>query len=216
MGGRGATAPLSDGPRGGGGNEDTKWGQPDAPVSRPPAPNIRGVIGAKGAPIAANKAVKEINPYRDVEYGDYSKNCQRCVVAFELNRRGYKVEAEAAGGKLDPYPHNDYWMSAFQGGKLEHVGASSTAAVNNNITKKMSSWGEGSRGIVEVTYPNSNRGHVFNVEYHRGEIYFYDAQTGVRYRKSTVFNHVEQGNVRIMRSDNLKIADNVRDMVRKR
>ena len=80
----------------------------------------------------------------------------------------------------------------------------------------MGSWGEGSRAIVKVQYPGGNSGHVFNVEYHRGKLYYYDAQTGVSYKNRTVFDHVVKGNVQIVRSDNLDIADNVRDMVRKR
>ena len=216
MGGRGSGSGLkqSDGPRGGGGG-DTKWNQPNTPQMRPPAPNIRGVIGAKGKPISATHAVKSINPFRDAEYGDYSENCQRCVVAFELNRRGYKVEAEATW-ENDTYPRGNHWLSAFKGGKLEDVGARNTAAISKNVLSKMGSWGEGSRAIVKVQYPGGNSGHVFNVEYHRGKLYYYDAQTGVSYKNRTVFDHVVKGNVQIVRSDNLDIADNVRDMVRKR
>lgn len=215
MGSRGSNS-LSDGPSDGGGGGDLKWGQPNAPVSRPPAPTIKGAIGEKGRPISASEAIKEVNPYRNIEYGDYSENCQRCVVAFELNRRGYRVEAEAAGGSGDPYPRGNYWATAFQGGKLENVGAGSTAGVNKNISQKMESWGNGSRAIVKVEYPGTNNGHVFNVEYHSGKLYYFDAQTGVQYKNRSVFNHVTQGTVQIMRSDKLKIADNVRDMVRKR
>ena len=159
-------------------------------------------------------ALKKVNSYRDAEYGDYSMNCQRCVVAYELNRRGYKVEAEATWDK-DPYPSNNLWTRAFKNGKLEKVGGRSTSSVNKRITDKMKKWGNGSRGIVKVAY-NSKEGHVFNVEYKRGKLYYYDAQTGVQYRNKTVFNHVKTQSVEVMRTDNLKINDSVRDMVRKR
>ena len=125
------------------------------------------------------------------------------------------MEAEATS-KDDTYPTGDRWLSAFKGGKLEGVGARSTAGVNKNILTRMDSWGNGSRAIVKVTYPRQRTGHVFNVEYRQGKLHYYDAQTGVVYRNQTVFDHVVKGNVQIVRTDNLDIADNVRDMVRKR
>lgn len=203
-----------DGPRGGSGNAEVKWDQPNTPQMRPPAPTIRGQIGEKGKPISAVEATNVVNPYRVEEYGDYSMNCQRCVVAFELNRRGYNVEAEATW-ENDPYPRGNHWATAFNGGKLIRVGANSTANVNKNILDQMKKFGEGSRAIVRVEY-SETKGHVFNVEYHRGKLYYYDPQVKARYENNTVFDHVQRNSVKIMRSDNLDIADNVRDMVRKR
>lgn len=218
MGGRGGSSGLlqEDGPQGGGsGNGSLKYNQPNTPQMRPPAPTIRGVIGEKGKPVPVNEAVTKVNTFWDKEYADYSENCQRCVVAYELNRRGYRVEAEATW-QDDPYPRGNHWMTAFRGGKLEGVGGNSTARINNNIISKMKEWGNGTRGIVKVVYPGEHSGHVFNVEYRNGRLYYYDPQTGVTFRNKTVFDHVVKKSVQVMRSDNLDIADNVRDMVRKR
>lgn len=216
MGGRGAGSGLglSDGPRGGNNKGDIQWIQPDTPQMRPPAPTIKGQIGDKGAAISPTEAATSVNPFRNPEYGDYSMNCQRCVVAYELNRRGYKVEAEASYDR-DPYPQGNHWMSAFKGGKMVDVGATTTNAVNNKILSNMKTWGNGSRGIVAVDY-GGGEGHVFNVEYRGGKLQYYDGQTGERYNPKTVFDHVKRRNVQVMRSDNLELSDNVRDMVRKR
>lgn len=204
---------YADGPQGGGDNK-TKWGQPNTPIM-PPAPTIAMQIGRKGDPISPYDAVKSINPDWNGEYGDYSENCQRCVVAYELNRRGYNVEASEAYGDRDPYPRGK-WQNAFEGGRQIDVGGRNTAKVNDNILGNMRQWGNGSRGIVTVVYPRSNSGHAFNVEYSGGKLHYYDAQTGERYNPAKVFDHVSPTKVKVMRSDNLALADDVRNMVRKK
>ena len=221
MGGRGASSNrqdnLKDGPTpGGGSGGNLLYGQPNTPQMRPPAPTIRGQIGDKGRPQAPLNAMKGVNPDINaldaMDYADYQENCQRCVVAYELNRRGYNVEAEATG-RRDPYPRNDLWMTAFNGAEKTPVGGRTTANVNNNISNEMSKWGDKSRAIVEIEGPKG--GHVFNVEYRNGKLYYYDAQHNVQYDPKRVFDHCTRSTVQIVRVDNLDIGDNVRDMVRK-
>lgn len=215
--GRGSSKGLADGPiPGGGGGGNARYIQPNTPVMRPPAPTIRGQIGEKGEPQSPSQAMKRTNPDINavdaMEYQDYQSNCQRCVVAYELNRRGYNVEAEATFNN-DPYPNGGHWMTAFNGAKSENVGATTTAKVNKNIETKMADWGNGSRGVVQVN--SGTRGHVFNVEYRNGKLNYYDAQHNIRYDPKRVFNHVTKSQVKVVRVDNLSIGDNVRDMVRK-
>ena len=217
MGGRGANSGLQDGPTpGSSGNGEKQYGQPNTPQMRPPAPTIRGQIGDKGEPQGPLEAMKRVNP--DIKavdamtYEDYTANCQRCVIAYELNRRGYNVEAEATASN-DTYPYLGRWMKAFKGARSERVGASTTAKVNENITEKMSKWGNGSRGIVQIT--GRNGGHVFNVEYRNGSLHYYDAQHNVRYDPARVFDHCTRSEVKIVRVDNLPISKNVQDLVRK-
>lgn len=208
---------LSDGPvPGGGGSGQKRYGQPHTPQMRPPAPTIEMHIGDKGRPhspkVSMEKTNPDINAVDAMSYEDYQSNCQRCVVAYELNRRGYNVEAESTYAN-DPYPSGGHWLTAFVGAKSESVGASTTAAVNKKIQGKMSDWGDGSRGIVRVQ--GRGGGHVFNVEYHKGKLSYYDAQHNKQYDPKRVFNHVTRSKVQIVRTDNLAIGDNVRDMVRR-
>lgn len=213
FGGRGAGGGLlKDGPKGGS-TKGLKWGQPNTPIV-PPSASIRKQIGSKGEPIPADKAYKSVNPDRDVEYGDYSMNCQRCVVAYELNRRGYNVEASETY-ENDPYPRAGKWADAFKNPTFTKVGARTNEKVNANILKNMKEWGDNSRAIVRVQY-NQRQGHVFNVEYNKGRLKYYDAQTGERYDPKSVFNHVMKPNVQIVRTDNLALNDDVRNMVRKK
>lgn len=216
MGGRGASSGLQDGPTPGGGGGNLKYGQPNTPQMRPPAPTVRGQIGTKGKAQSPLDAMKRVNPdikaIDAMSYADYQENCQRCVIAYELNRRGYNVEAEATASN-DTYPSGERYLTAFKGAKSEGVGATTTAKVNKNIVDKMSTWGEGSRGIVLIS--GSRGGHVFNVEYRNGKLYYYDAQHNVRYDPARVFDHCTRPAVRVTRVDNLPIDRNVLDLVRK-
>lgn len=220
FGGNGAASSsnMKDGPIPGGrsGGSGLNYMQPNTPQNRPPAPTIEGQIGQMGKPQTPSEAMERVNPDRRaidaMSYEDYTSNCQRCVVAYELNRRGYNVEAEATF-ENDPYPRAGHWMTAFKGAQAESVGATTNNKVNKNIESKMSNWGNGSRAIVRVQ--GNGGGHVFNVEYRRGKLEYYDAQTNTRYDPKRVFNHVNKRAVQIVRTDNLPLGDNVRDMVRK-
>lgn len=68
--------------------EETLSAKPTAP---PIAYAINDVIGAQGEPMEPEEAI-QANPRYD-EGGGYKNNCQRCVPAYELRRRGYDVEA---------------------------------------------------------------------------------------------------------------------------
>lgn len=58
-------------------------------------------------------------------------------------------------------------------------------------------------------------GHVFNVEYRNGRLYYYDAQHDIRYDPARVFDHCTRSVVRVTRVDNLPVTKNVLDLVRK-
>lgn len=216
FGGSGASADLADGPTpGSGGGKDAKYGQPNTPQV-PTAPTIRMQIGAKGEKISPAEALRNVNPDRraidGMDYEDYTSNCQRCVIAYELNRRGYKVEAEATY-EHDTYPSMRRYLKAFKGAKTQDVGATTIKKLDSNVEKTIKEWGNNSRGIVHVT--GNGGGHVFNVEYSGGKIRYYDAQTGVKYDPKRVWNNVNKKTVALTRVDNLALADDVRYLVRK-
>lgn len=75
----------------------------------------------------------------------------------------------------------------------------------------MKSYGNGSRTIARI--PD----HVFNCDNVNGKIRYVDAQIGKRYTSNDVFGRLtkkELKNVRIIRTDNLKISDRARKSVK--
>ena len=151
----------------------------------------------------------------------YGVNCQRCVWAYELQRRGYDVEAlPNLDSKTDPnrLGANYNWMTLDKNnvGKkstgLAFLGGNSYGNVTNtqnakNAVSVMSEWGEGSRGAIFFGR-KSGSGHVFNVEYSKGKIIAVDAQTGKKYDsllRALTSNKADAWSVRIIRTDNANI-----------
>lgn len=178
---------------------------------------LKEAIGDQGAPMSMIAAYSGANPHYSTDYAEYSYNCQRCVVAYELRRRGYDVEAlPTYKGDILPYSvtsSNARWMGAFQNAKSTSVGASTQKAAISNIKSQMSSWGDGSRAIVRVGWKNSNTGHVFNVENHSGKMYYVDAQTGSRVNINQYMSLANTSTVRLVRTDNLRISERAKNSV---
>lgn len=168
------------------------------------------------------KAYKDANPQYDPTqtYDEYTANCQRCVVAYEMRRRGYDVTAQPTyyGDKLPQVKMVGNtkwgrWQGAFKNAKPMNVGGKKSADVVKNIQAKMKEFGDGSRGVVSITYKGKNFGHVFNVEQRKGTTYFVDAQTGERVRAQKFFEITDRSTITLTRTDNLKISDRTKNFV---
>lgn len=199
--------PLGGGDEGGKGGVDPITVQPFAPNPE----ELRASIGTKGRAINIEKAIEGANPFYDATKGaegNFSENCQRCVVAYELRRRGYNVVALPTYSQ-DTLPAGGRWRGAFQKAREINVGASSPAATQRNLEKQMHSFGNGSRGIVEIP------GHVFNVENVGGKVRYVDAQTNTVYNSNNVFSRLGRSasQVKLIRTDNLRISERAKKSV---
>lgn len=214
FGGRGASGgnyrPSS--PSGGGSGNFSPYGMGDV---IPGQGGLKQAIGTKGKPYSVDNALKNVNPHHSYEYSEYSENCQRCVVAYELRRRGYNVTAlPTYQGDTLPVVNsfgNGRWQMAFKGAKTVSVGSSSPKKTQANLEAKMKSYGKGSRAIVRIP------GHVFNCENSGGKVIYVEAQTGKRYTSKEVFSNLspkQSSQVRLMRTDNLRISDRARNLVK--
>ena len=168
----------------------------------------------RGNEITADDAVMNVNAHNYNSDRNYQINCQRCVWAYEMQRRGYDVEAKPSFAG-DTLPKNGNWMGISSNGVTrEYVGAGwlQTNSIKTevaNTTDIMSGWGEGSRGIMRVAWSRSNTGHVFNVEYKNGKVYAYDAQTGTKHTSlSAALKGTRRGYTQIVRSDNVTFNPN--------
>ena len=213
MGGRGASSTLKPGVGSGGKDRFSPYGVGD---KIPESGHLKESIGTKGKPYSIANALKNVNPHHSYEYSEYSENCQRCVVAYELRRRGYDVTAlPTYQGDTLPYGMgNGYgrWMGAFKGARPISVGSSSPKKTQSNLEAKMKSFGNGARAVVHIP------GHVFNCENIGGKIHYVEAQTGDRYTSKDVFSNLSSRDckkVSIVRTDNLRISDRARNSVKK-
>lgn len=185
------------------------------------AETLRESLGAKGKPLSVQDAYGGANPYYDPSgtYAEYTQNCQRSVIAYELRRRGYDVVAlPTYEGDMLPYGTrggNGHWMGAFQGAKSIDVGATRNKQVKSNIEGAMKGFGSGSRGIIRVTWQGGNTGHVFNVENVGGTIRYVDAQTGRAVNINEYLGASQPSMTRLVRTDNLRISERAKKSVTK-
>lgn len=176
----------------------------------------KALRAAVGRPTGGGKdymvtAVKNTNP------NNYRMNCQRCVCAYELQRRGYDVEALPwQGGNSDVMFENGRWMKMFDGQTWDYRLGTRNTQVKRNIEEKMANWGEGARAIVYVAW-KTGKAHVFNVEQRDGKLVAVDAQTGRHsFPIESYLDNAKPSKTMISRVDNLKPNDNFLYAVKKR
>lgn len=196
------------GRRGGGGGN----AQPVAPTTptTPVAPNQDLVDYLTRTQTVANSpemAMKNTNPHYS-ESKDYQENCQRCVWAYELQRRGYNVEALPTY-KGDDLPRNGNWKGLSKNSSdwrnNEFISGKNYKQEITNINNTMNNWGDGSRAIVRVVWKGGRTGHVFNIENHGGKIKAYDGQTGKNVDLNDYLSRTQRGYTFLLRTDNADI-----------
>ena len=157
---------------------------------------------------------------------EWQFNCQRCVAAYELRRRGYDVTAlprPMVGNKpdySDELPNRlskNGWPHMFDGPVLESCKASTGERTRGKVEELMSSWGDGSRAIVRVqfTKKNGGGGHVFIAEQRGGRTYFIDPQSDDM-DCSRYFSKVNRLETYCMRVDNKQATDLIKRAVTNR
>lgn len=201
---------------GGGVGPSASWSNGPNPYQIPD--NLKDAIGTRGAPMGMSDAFFDANPYYSDNYAEFSQNCQRCVFAYEMRRRGYDVEALPTY-ENDMMPRGGNWQSAMSGMTTVDVGRSTENATYKAIENQMKNWGEGSRAIIRIKWAGGNSGHVINCEYANGKLNVYDVQSNSRATGEALLRDYLQyttlSRTQLFRTDNATPTDNMRYMVRK-
>ena len=134
---------------------------------------------------------------------EYQWNCQRCVYAYEMNRRGEKCIARPTNmfNGNDDYARKE-WSHTMQNQKWYRVGSKSGSKTISNIEDKMRSYGNGARGIIYVVWEKGDA-HVFNVENIGGKIHYIDSQSGQKRDILKTISAAKPTKTLISRIDNL-------------
>ena len=130
------------------------------------------VLGGQGTPLSITDALKGANP-RFAKGTQYAVNCQRCVQAYELRRRGYNVEAL-------PKPKKKNTIAWGNECFVDSSGNTPKFTFNQRekgIRSVLANAPDGSRYIIYVSWKNSTTAHVFIAEKENGAIKFVDPQT---------------------------------------
>ena len=149
--------------------------------------------------------VKNTNPAFDSEDPQYRQNCQRCVPAYVMRRRGYDVIAKAATvdehGKLSTKDKLYYkWKNIFQDADFDVYNGFDGGKAE--IIAQMEKWGDGTIAEIKILR-RDNSAHVFVAERVNGIVRFVDPQSGdidcERY-----FTNAVLGGTMMARVDNLE------------
>lgn len=167
--------------------------------------------------------------YGSVEREWYTSNCQRCIIAYEMRRRGYDVEANKyLGDRKDPiYNTNRSMTRAFLNydsftntKEYEHKPNgekyASRAQLIKAMEKDMLNEPEGARFVLSWKWKNCGYGHTLNAEKINGKIEIYDAQTDERYTiKDFIQNkEIKATTLEMTRVDNLILSNRLEDLVK--
>lgn len=195
---------------GGGGGGNLQPTTPTTPTPTTPDQDLINYLQSHTVAYSPEMALEHTNPhYRDS--WQYQQNCQRCVWAYELQRRGYDVEALPTY-QGDDLPRGGNWRylanNWSENSRFVSAGYGQSNSVKTeitNITSEMNNWGNGSRAIVRVVWKSGRSGHVFNIENQGGIIKAFDGQTGKEVGLKDYLSRAKRGYTSIIRTDNADI-----------
>lgn len=175
---------------------------------------FRSALGRKGKQREIDTVLDTANKPRYQHDYSYRINCQRCIYAYEMQRRGYKVQALPNDNPNDGFSYSTTggFRHVFEGQTWELVpGARPTRkGAEKFLRSKFDDWGDGARAAVSITWNNSRSGHVFNVEKVNGKVMICEAQSGKKRELSEYLAIGKPSSIQISRLDNLtKPTDNL-------
>lgn len=147
------------------------------------------------------RALKGANPHY-LEGQRFRDNCQRCIAAYDLRRRGYDVEALPSPaprkGKEDKlaYMGERGWPEMWDGAKPTELVGTDGPEVRAVAEHLMRGYPDGARAVVRIQWEGREYGHGFIAERCGDKIRFVDPQSnddtfdGWEYSISTSHNYL--------------------------
>lgn len=161
---------------------------------------------AKGSPLSIQDAVSGANPNYSKGW-EYQNNCQRCVQAYELRRRGYNVTAQKKIKSGDTVVWGAECFTA-SGTDSEAKAAFSFSQTEAQIKKTLAGAPDGSRYVIYVRWKGSKYAHVFIAEKEGATVRYVDPQTGST-DCSGYFSQGSRGKFGLFRLDDKTITMNL-------
>jgi hypothetical protein len=170
---------------------------------------VEGII-LRMTPIEGDHTIKTdssaVNP-NYLKGVEYRENCGNCIVAYELRRRGFDVEANPRR-----FMSVKDWETMFEEFKPLKPTSSDKAGIIDELIREISSWGEGARGTVFGEWDGRDIGHFFSFEVYKGKVMFIDSQKGkddcIGY-----LNKMKPSSIIYGRLDNLKPSENSKNTI---
>lgn len=146
-----------------------------------------------GAPMTFEKADgSKPNPNYS-KGGGYRKNCQSCVVAYELRRRGYNVQTlpKSAGSMLDvlSYDTSLAWVDRATGKPPVYI-RPAQPNVKKTFTFLENELKSNNRYTIEFAWKGGREGHIVHISKSGGVLRIYDPQTASIYKGDEVLEYL--------------------------
>lgn len=157
---------------------------------------MKSLLGVeRGEPMSTDEAdQKNANPhYGELVDGNdqsYTCNCQTCVVAYELRKRGYDVEAQGVGSKIGEYDNpiqeriaNDptlMFTSHVKQNRLSELIMFSNNKFSDYVRNLRNAVAEEGRYFITLKSSIGNSGHITTIENNGGKIFLVDPQKGYK------------------------------------
>lgn len=154
------------------------------------------------------RTIEECALYANIKYRISSKpniNCQRSVVAYDMQRRGKNACAQDMLGnwEIDELAND---LNAVYVNSETMYDLPGTGKIG--VQTMLRNWGNGARAAVSVNWPGSPSGHLFVVEYIDGKFIYVDPQSGkIGKFAEDFFEKAELEHTSVTRLDNLKFKD---------
>ena len=200
---------------------DAEWKEEDGP------PKKLKELKKKKKLLSSDDDAKLVNPNSGMPGS--TENCVYSVIAYDMRRRGYDVQARQC---KDPKDLHSYLKKVYSGPNMNIIYApkiSSTIGtpkdVQNNAYKNTldlirlvndehKNKSNTSRGIVNIKWKGMPCRHCFIYEYDNGKITFYDPQLGdTGSLTDAYFSYADPNKTYIYRTDTLKPNDNIGEAV---
>lgn len=151
----------------------------------------------QGAPMNFRQADGGAPNPNYIKGGTYRTNCQTCVVAYELRRRGFGVEAlnnfKGSMSEVLSYHTNLAWVDRTTGKAPDYI------LPNQYYRKDLYTWLKSNalknenRYTIEFMWRDEQYGHIIHFWKNRaGDISFYDPQNGINTRgESMILKYIE-------------------------
>ena len=154
--------------------------------------------------------LKRVNPlYYNFDRNTKS-NCMLCTSTYDLRRRGFDVEAKKASFGYKPTDILKWYPNAkinTISGIDERTKKPSNRAMIDNLTKELTSQGEGARGNIMVRWQKCNSGHSMVYEIQNGKLMILDAQVNKTYTNPVQILRRCQNTVTYVRLDNVNFSN---------
>jgi len=200
---KGAFAPASPSS----GNVASQATQTTANVVQSTVPDsIEQAIGVKkGQPYNIGEARTWANQDYNTGKWEYKANCQRCVQAYELRRRGYDVEAMPKVRRGDNVNYGSEIFNGYGASIADAAKAYTFQQTEAQVKQELMSAPEGARYSIYIQWKNSKESHAFIAEKVNGSIQYLDPQSNKR-DVSDYFARGQAGRFGFFRMDDKPIA----------